>query len=206
MKKILLSAIAVVALGTAAKAQDMKFGVKAGVNISTYGGDIKDRDSRAGAHVGVLAEFKLTENFAIQPEVVFSMQGADRKFTEGTTVTEDEQRLNYLNIPIAAKYYITEGLSVQAGPQIGFLLSAKQEGTETSPGASVDYSNDNKDAYESVDFSVFGGLGYDLPMGVFFQARYAAGLSNILKDANVGDSSDFKVQNNVFSVSVGYKF
>ena len=71
MKKTLLSVMAVMAMGAAAQAQEMEFGVKAGVNLATYGGDIEDRDTRTGAHVGILAEFGLSENFAIQPEIVF---------------------------------------------------------------------------------------------------------------------------------------
>lgn len=209
MKKILLSTIAIMALGTAAQAQEIGFGVKAGVNFATFGGDIEDRESRTGAHVGLLAEFKLTENFAIQPELVFSMQGSDRQYSDAASTYELEQRLNYLNIPIAAKYFVTEGFSIEAGPQIGFLLSAKEEGTVSGPVGSESFSSDNKDGYKSIDFSVFGGVGYELPMGVFFQARYAAGITSILEDSDIdedGTSEDFDVTNNVFSLSVGYKF
>ncbi|RZJ55928.1 MAG: PorT family protein, partial [Flavobacterium sp.] len=35
--------------------------------------------------------------------------------------------LSYLNVPIMAKYYVIEKLSLEAGPQIGFLLSAKNQ-------------------------------------------------------------------------------
>jgi hypothetical protein len=215
MKKILLSAITVIAFGTVAQAQEISLGAKAGVNFSNYGGDeVGDSSARTGFHIGLVSEFKLTETFAIAPELLFSQQGSqtETKFDVGGSefVREDKQTLNYINIPIAAKYYITEGLSIHAGPQIGFLVSANSKYDEktTIGGVTTEESAevDNKDGFESVDFGVFGGLGYELPMGVFFQARYTAGLSSVFKNSEELDSADIQTTNNVFSLSVGYKF
>lgn len=190
MKKVLLSAVALLAFGFAAQAQEgTRFGVKAGVNFATLGGDAEDVSSLTGFHVGAVAELKVSEMFSVQPEVLFSMQGA-KQDVGGTDV---KTKFSYINVPIMAKYYIMEGLSIEAGPQVGFLMSADIEG------------NDAKDFYKSIDFGIAGGLAYDLEMGVFFQARYYAGISNIA-DIPDGSNSDYKETNNVFSVSVGYKF
>lgn len=187
MKKILLSAVAIMAFGVAAQAQDMKFGVKAGVNFANLGGDAETSGSRTGFHVGGLAEFKLSEQFSIQPELVYSMQGAKEEILG----EEFDVKYDYLNIPIMAKYYLMEGLSLHAGPQIGFLMSAKAD------------DEDIKDGTNSIDFGIAGGAEYELSMGVFFQARYYAGLSNTYDGE---DSDDYKAPNNVISLSVGYKF
>jgi hypothetical protein len=193
MKKIFLSAIAVMAIGTAAQAQDINFGAKAGVNFASMSidpeGDM-DLKSRTGLHIGVLAEFKITETFAVQPEILYSMQGYKAEFGD----VEVETKADYLIIPIMAKYFVTEGLSIEAGPQVGFLMSAKDDDGE-----------DIKDGYKSIDFGINGGLGYELPMGVFFQARYYVGLSNIAEETDLGEA-DVEYKNNVFALSVGYKF
>lgn len=219
MKKILLTAAVVFALGTAAQAQDMRFGVKAGVNFSNFGGDeVGDSSARTGFHVGAVAEFPLSENFSIQPEVLFSQQGSQNEFNEVYTIGgvevrdsyEVKQTLNYINVPIAAQYEIFDGFTLHAGPQIGFLISAngKVEGTTTGGGMSqsIDTETDNKDAFETVDFSAFGGVGYELPMGLFFQARYNAGISSVIKNSEGTDSEDIKTTGNTLSVSVGFKF
>lgn len=220
MKKILLSAVALIALSATTQAQGIGLGVKAGVNFSNFGGDeVGDSSARTGFHAGLVAEFKLSETFAIAPELLFSQQGSqtESNFPTGPFTSsnrEDKQTLNYVNIPIAAKYYITEGLSISAGPQIGFLVSANSKFDETvttetggvTSSVAVSGELDNKAAFESVDFAIFGGIGYDLPMGVFFQARYTAGLSSVFKDSEALDSMDIKTTNNVFSLSVGYKF
>lgn len=191
MKKILLSAAAIMAFGFASQAQDIKFGAKAGLNIADFGGDAETSGSRTGFHVGVIAEFKLTEQFSIQPELLYSMQGAKYETVIDFDIVEQDMKLDYLNVPIMAKYYLFEGFSIQAGPQVGFLMSAKAE------------DEDVKDSFKSIDFALNGGVGYELPLGVFFQARYSAGLANI---ADGEGSDDYSINNNVISLSVGYKF
>lgn len=200
MKKILLSAVAIFALSvTTTQAQEMmRFGAKAGVNIADFGGDAESEGSRTGLHIGVLAEFRLSETFSIQPELLYSMQGAKTKDLTGEG--EFDTKLDYINIPIMAKYYITEGLSIEAGPQVGFLMSANWE------------DEDAKDYYKTIDFALNGGIAYDLPMGVFFQARYSAGLTSIAEDVEIDTGlgsvsvSEVDIKNNVISLSVGYKF
>jgi hypothetical protein len=94
-----------------------------------------------------------------------------------------------------AKYYVAEGFSIEAGPQVGFLMSAKAkaEGEE----------EDLKDFVKGIDFGFNLGLGYKMESGLNFAARYNLGLSNI----NDGEGSDdFKNQNSVMQVSVGYMF
>lgn len=200
MKKIMLTAVAVMAFAFS-NAQGTKFGVKAGLNLTNLTGDLEDASSLVGFQVGGFAEFKLTEKFAIQPELLFSTQGAKNKFTDFDDSTyEYDTKLNYLNIPVLAKYYITEAFSVEAGPQIGVLLSAKEDG------------EDAKDYYKSVDFGFNVGAGYNFTENLSVGLRYTIGLSSVydtpdnidgFEDFDFGDVS---VKNSVFALAVGYKF
>ena len=198
MKKILLSAVALMAFGLTTQAQEIKFGVKAGVNFATLGGDIEDVSSRTGFHVGAVGEFMLSEQFSIQPELIYSMQGAKAEYNDGLFDVEETAKYDYLNLPIMAKYYLMEGLSLHAGPQVGFLISSKGE-VESDEES---FEGDIEDV-ASIDFGLAGGAEYELPIGLFFQARYYAGLSNAYDGEG---SDDYKETNNVFSVSVGFKF
>lgn len=202
MKKITLTLLGLVAFSTSAVAQqEVKFGPKAGVNIANLSG-MDDAEMKIGFHVGAVAEIKFNEKFSIQPEVVYSAQGA-----KGTTVTplgtiESEIKNDYINVPIMAKYYIVEGFSAELGPQVGFLMK--------SEGKVGDNTMDSKDFYKSVDFGLGVGLAYDLPMGLFVGARYNLGLSRANEDfsTQVGGISieTDEIKNNVIQVSVGYKF
>ncbi len=179
MKKLLLI-VFVVALTYNMNAQTT-FGVKAGVNFASAGGDDADGlDSRTSFHVGGVATIGVSEKFSIQPELLYSSQGA----SEGS----DDLKLDYLNVPVLAKIMVAEGFSVEVGPQIGILLSADADG------------EDVKEFFKSSEFSGAIGLGYQMETGLNFSARYTLGLGNI---ADV-DDGDWK--NNVFQVSVGYSF
>lgn len=193
MKKIILSAIAIMAFAFT-NAQSTRFGVKGGLNISSIvGGDIDNTKSLVGFHVGGLAEIHVVEKFFIQPELLFSAQGA--KF-DGPFGSDGDLKLNYLNIPVLAKYYIVDKkFSVEAGPQLGILLSAKADG------------EDFKDYTRSTDLGFNLGAGYDFTENFFVGLRYTIGLSPI-SDKDVDNSDDYydSAKNGNFQISLGYKF
>ncbi|WP_346881475.1 porin family protein [uncultured Algibacter sp.] len=197
----LLSIIAVFAIGSV-NAQEVKFGAKAGVNFASLNGDDSgELDSRTSFHIGAVAEIIISDKFSVQPELLYSGQGAKFEETFLDEKFESTLKLDYLNIPIMAKYYVYEGLSVEAGPQIGFLLSAESEDKEDGETETADV----KDQISSIDFGLNFGLGYKLENGLNFAARYNLGLSNVFDDSD-DDSDDFKQQNGVFQISVGYTF
>lgn len=201
MKKITLTLLGLVAFSTSALAQqEVKFGPKAGVNFANLSG-ADDSEMKIGFHVGAVAEIKFNDKFSIQPEVVYSTQGA--KFSQTLPIigeVESTIKNDYINVPIMAKYYFIEGFSVELGPQIGFLMKSEAE--------SGDNTIDTKDAYKSIDFGLGVGLAYDLPMGLFVGARYNLGLSKVNEDVSVGDISveTDDIKNGVIQVGVGYKF
>ncbi len=184
MKKVLLSAVAIFVFGFA-NAQETKFGIKAGLNMANLSGDIENTSMKPAFHVGAFAEIKISDKFAVQPEVLYSAQGAK--------VDGGNYAFNYLNVPVMAKFFATEKFSIEAGPQIGFLMSAKGNPDE---GDSIDV----KEFLTSTDFGLNLGLGYDFTENFSAGLRYNFGLSNISEEDN-GD-----IKNNVLSVSVGYKF
>ena len=183
MKKILLLAVVTVLGFANVNAQEIKFGAKGGLNFATISGDnTEDVGLVTAFNFGVVSEIPLSEKFSFQPELMYSGQGYD--FEDNTVA------LSYLNVPLMAKYYVAIGLSVEAGPQIGFLLAAKNEKTDV------------KDSFNTVDFGVNFGVGYKLENGLNFGVRYNLGLTDI----NNVDNSSFKNKNGVFQVSVGYFF
>lgn len=185
MKKLFL----VGALALFASMNAQQFGIKAGMNISSLNGDVENVKSKVGFSAGVFAQFPISSQFTFQPEVLYSGQGAKGK-EDGFEATWS---IDYIAVPLMFKYNLAEKFSLEAGPQIGFLMSSKLKGD----GESVDI----KDEMKSTDFAINLGANYDIMPNLFIGARYSAGLTNIIKD-----SDDFKVRNNVFSVSLGYKF
>ncbi|WP_366183671.1 porin family protein [Flavobacterium ovatum] len=176
-KKLLVALIAVMGLANVT-AQEVQFGVKGGLNFASLQGDNTAGTSTVTAfNVGVMAEIPLSAKFSFQPELLFSGQGF--------SFNDKINALNYLNVPLMGKYYVTKGLSIEAGPQIGFLLSAKNDNTDV------------KNLYKSADIGANFGLGYKLNNGLNFGARYNLGLSDINSTTS---------KNGVIQLSVGYFF
>lgn len=186
-----LAAVVAIVFGANAQTGDVKFGFKGGYNLANFGGDVEDNKSLSGFHLGGFVEIPVSEKFAIQPEVLYSAQGVKEDGGDNVKIKN-----NYINIPVMAKYYATDKLALEAGPQFGFLVKSD---TELGP-----VTVDTKDQFKSFDFGLGIGASYFFTENIYAGARYNFGLSNILDDADAFD--DYKANNQVLQVSVGYRF
>lgn len=185
-----------------AKAQNIAYGLKAGLNLSDWHTSNADAnevyDMRTAFHAGGFVQFELSDKFTVQPEILYSAVGTKIEVSTPTLRTAEASSnltygMDYLSIPVMAQYKVTDAIHLELGPQLGILLSAK---------AKYDGDSDDiKDEMETVDFGMNIGVGYQLENGLLFNARYGYGLSNFVKE-----SGDEWYKNNVFQFSVGYKF
>jgi hypothetical protein len=182
MKKISLLALSVF-FSTILLAQGRTdFGIKAGLNIADVSvTPSQNTDVRLGLHAGLLAHIHLAPEWALQPEIMYSAQGFEDKANNVTW------KLDYINVPIMIQYMFNNGFRLQAGPQVGFLASAK--------------ANDinRKSDFKNIDAGLGVGLGYLSYSGFGIDARYNIGLSNINDGGN-------EVRNRVFQVGLFYMF
>ncbi|PKA84305.1 outer membrane protein with beta-barrel domain [Ulvibacter sp. MAR_2010_11] len=183
MKKLILFALAV-GMFTTSSAQGIDLGVKAGVNFASLT-DASGLSNRTGFVAGIFAGGKFNDNVGLQADLLYSQQGAE---FEG-----EKFELNYVNVPIVLKYFIFQGLNIQAGPQFGFIVD---DNTQSLFGEIF-----NDAATKDFDLSGVVGLGYDLPLGLRVDGRYNFGLSDVFE--NFGDS---KSKNSVVTLSIGYSF
>ena len=209
MRKIaLLIALTIFGL-TQANAQN--FGFKGGYNYSSFNGDVaKDNTLKglSGFYIGALLELPLGDVISLQPEVIYSRQGAVWEQKDILGEFKKDLKLDYLNIPVMAKVNLGP-LFLQGGVQFGFLVG-KPETSSTINGLRVTEQVD-KDAYASFDFGVGAGLGVNLSHHFFVEARYTHSLTNALdpnnnslKNAHISDDNNFK--NAVLSLGLGVKF
>lgn len=199
MKKLLLSLSTVIGtISFAQSADGAKFGIKAGGNLSSFtGGDSK---SKIGFYAGAFVNVTLSEAFSIQPEVVYSQQGAKAKdnYDMGTYVVKNmKQNLGYINVPVMFQYNATPEFYLEAGPEFGLLVNAQAKGDINGQ----TYKASNKDTMESFNFGAGIGLGYKFTPNLGVNARYIAGITKILKN-DFGDSS----KNTNFQLGVNYYF
>lgn len=199
MKKLLLVALVLSTSLSYAQTQ-VAIGIKGGLNFANFQskGDA-DFQGRQGFHGGAFALVKIAK-FGIQPEILLSQQGS--KLTINNT--DFESNFNYINIPVIVKYYLLThthggGISVQAGPQIGILQSAKADVFD-SVQFIMNKDQDVKRFYKKSDVSLCIGAGWDAPFGLTVDLRYNIGLRRI-----EDEESENAVRNSVFMISVGFK-
>lgn len=192
-KTFLIIALSVFSFANAQKTKQdegIKIGIKGGLNVSNFVGDIEDNSIRTGVHVGLLAEIIVSEKFSIQPELLYSGQG----FSDNGVIGYSRYKFDYINLPVLAKFYLTKSISLETGPQVGFLISSKNK---------TDLTNFSVKKQSTIDFGLNLGAGYELKNNVFFQARYNLGLTNVNDNPA---SSAVKYTNSVIQFSVGYLF
>jgi hypothetical protein len=186
-------------------------GVKAGMNYSRINSSsvvAYNNGYYPSYHAGVYAMFKI-DNFGIQTEAVYSVQGQTYRYVAQNNCNTV---LNYINVPIILKAYVTSGLNLQAGPQFGFLMSAKDY-VEHSVGNTLTINSQSINDYvRSHDVSVVLGMGYDFPFGLNITGRFNIGASNInyysgsyLPNGTTTSFGTAKAFNQFFQLSAGYR-
>lgn len=194
MKKSILI-FTVVLLSISVNSQ-VGFGVKAGLNNSTWGGDGADlagKKSNTGFNLGVVASVPICPNFVFQPEIMYS--GSEGMEFRPTTTTETNYNLNYINVPLLVKYKHS-GFYGEAGPYFGFLMSAKVK----TKNSTTTTETDIKDSFDGTDMGVALGTGYVMNSGLGIGIRYNMGLQNIVD----GTSPEYK--NRFWQLNLIYMF
>ncbi len=161
-------------------------GVKTGLNISDLTSEKSD-SKLISFNAGIFAELNVSQYVSIQPEILFSRQGAQY---EGINKTI-EKHFDYVTFPLLIKLKV-KNFSLEAGGQIGILTSAKVENLDV------------KKLTKPLDKGLLLGLGYRFSH-IYIQARYYWGLDNISKD-NISKIkvSQTELKNRVFQISIGY--
>lgn len=188
MKKISLFVVTFF-IGASLFAQNTQIGLKAGLNVSNLSNSNgSEMGSKLGLNAGLLAHIHLAPSLALQPEIMYSSQGAKYTISNG----EHKLSLNYINIPLQLQYMFNNGFRLQTGPQVGFLAGVKDKLGDVETG--IFTSED----FKTVDFSWSAGVGYLTYSGWGVDARYNFGISNI------NDGGSNVLRNNVFQVGLLY--
>ena len=163
----------------------VNLGIKGGINMYNIHNDNNTKyDPITGYYFGLLGHIHINSQWAIQPELVYSAQGAKSGDTN--------YNLGYINVPVLIQYMFDNGFRIQAGPQVSFLVSAKSKLNNNT--------TDNKDNLKPIDFGLSIGASYVVPStGFGIDARYNHGLSNINKNSAV-NSTNRGVQMGIFYI------
>ena len=207
MKKILITFVLLIGIvfTKVSNAQDLRFGVKAGVNMSTMSFDevYDNAKMKVGFQLGCLSEYSINSKLATEVDFLFALQG----FKASATGTGYERNVThnafYVNVPLMLKWYIVDNVSVAFGPQVGLVVSAKNKMTEKFTGESSKTTKTSvKDRYAAADFGLCIAADYYVTENIFVGAGFNLGLTNLYK----GDGYNIDSKNRVITLNVGYSF
>jgi hypothetical protein len=170
MKAKLLLTAAITIISISAFSQGLKIGVKGGATINKISGQTFKEKFTYGYHIGGFATIKLSDRFAVQPEVLFNQVNVDTssKFSSLYEFNKlSKVQLKYLSIPLLLNYNAGKILTLQAGPQFGVLMNKSKTLVQNG-----------KDAFKAGDFSMIGGVQLKLS-GFRVYGRYVVGLNDL---------------------------
>jgi hypothetical protein len=200
MKKLIVTALAVIGITAMSFAQDggggIRLGAKVGANLNKISGQSFSDGFDLAYHVGGFLEIDFNKRWGIQPEVLWSQSSTKR--TSFNTLypsqinpfnTEEKVKLDYLSIPVLLRYNVGKVVTLNVGPQFGILLN--QDKTLLQNGET---------AFKKGDFSMVAGaqLNFDF---LRIYGRYNIGLQNI----NDIDNKD-KWTNQQIQLGLGLRF
>ena len=171
---------------SSAFSQEIDFGVKVGFNTTDFR-DFQGKN-RTGFIAGLFAKFKLNDKLSIQPEILYSQEGANLDFAKVD--------LNYIDIPVILKFYFIGDLHAQIGPKFGFMIG------KNSPSEITVNNVSQRLKTNSFDLGLVLGIGYDFPLGIRASIRYLYGLSNVLELEVTNEKSKISM----WQFSLGYSF
>jgi hypothetical protein len=166
-------------------------GILAGVNLAKLSGnDVTDASNRTGFMGGLFVTFHVANGFGIEPEALFSMQGAKNSNPDFTV------KLDYVQVPVLLRYDVQTHAPahpyLMVGPSFGFKVQCKID--------SGSASSDCKDFdVTPKSFDMGGTAGAGVAFGkLSVSARYTMGFSKI--------ADNFDAKNRVISVLAGLAF
>ncbi len=184
--------------GDKAATERLYFSLKLGMSCGTLKGT-EDTERLGGANLGLFATIKLSDKLFLVPEVTPVSRkgvtgipllttgdpGLDPFFDppDGSALV-----LNYVDIPVLAKYRLGGRIHLAAGPFVGFRTSAEERfRADLATGEELRYKRDVSDEYRSLDYGLVFEASWVMTKprrgeGLVFHVRYQAGLADILKD------------------------
>ena len=244
MKKLIACLLVFAVTIAESNAQKRWFGISGGLSIPNLSGGTnevsKGYTSRLAANFGLFDEWIVNKKFSVQAELNYAGQGGKRSGMQPITSLpqgypanpygdyyyanfKNVAILNYLEVPVLAKIYLDKNQKfyVDLGPNIGFLINAKQKtsgssyiyldkaGNQPASPSAVpfDATTDVKKDIKKVNFGLAGGGGINFPAGknlVFVNARFTYGLTTIQKDPATNGKSH--AGNIVISAGWAFRF
>jgi hypothetical protein len=209
MKKLVFMFVVSALFITSIKAQTTRFGFKAGPNSNTFylksegtgGSDSRFALTKPGFHVGGIVDLGFSDNFSLQPHLLFAMKGG--KIQQSGSETE----FTFLTIDLPINLlYNNNGFFIGAGPNLSYGVSGKGKATgEPEVDLYEDDALGTGTKFKRFEVGVNALMGYRFPSGLLFSTNFTPGLTDLV-DEDASTTGTIKSSNTFWGFSIGYLF
>ena len=233
MKKI-ISILALVFLTIVSSAQSLipiKYGIKAGLNLSSLnissieGVNPTDNSSQTGIAAGFIVHIPLSDEWFINPEVLYSQKGAkfNYAFTHDYEInqrdeykTNNQVTLSYVELNPTISYKATDKLALNFGPSVSFLIGVDttiQALPLMQPTNTTNILTDGLVETASLDVGLNLGISYFFTEHFFVDSRVYTGfieVASVIQPYEVITSiipnPAYTLKNRAIVLSISYLF
>lgn len=185
--------------------QRFSAGPRVGLNLSNYWGNADGMSFKPGIAAGAFLMYSSLNHFGISADVLYSQRGT--KYDNGAI--KFTQRVNYLEVPVVARYFLTLNgnfrPNIFVGPSLGIKLNAKRV-----DGSSAAFNGENSNDFRNLDLGATGGFQLNWGTGnrqhFLIDARYNLGLSDVQTNLPNLWGQRSSLQNSTITIALGYAF
>jgi opacity protein-like surface antigen len=149
-------------------------------------------------HAGIaIKDLKITDKIGFQPEVLYSMQGFH-------VASVGNVGIHYLSVPLLITFPVTEGLELQVGPQVSYMVNSRVGVVNDL--FSVTYNG----LFHNLDAGAVAGVEYKMSDNISLGGRYYLGMTDVNKDFSFGNNKNlsdyFQMRNTGVQAYVSFSF
>jgi opacity protein-like surface antigen len=149
-------------------------------------------------HAGIaIKDLKISDKIGFQPEILYSMQGFK-------VASVGNVGIHYLSVPLLVTFPVTEGLELQVGPQVSYMVNSRVGVVNDL--FSVTYNG----LFHNLDAGAVAGVEYKVSDNISLGGRYYLGMTDVNKDFSLGNNKNlsdyFQMRNTGVQAFVSFSF
>lgn len=188
-------------LSTSYAQQRFSAGPRLGLNLSNYWGNADGMTFKPGLAAGAFLMYSSLNHFGISADVLYAQRGT--RFDNGSL--KFTQRVNYLEIPVVARYFLTLSGNFRPNLFIGPSLAVKLNAKRVNG-----FDGDNSNDFNNLDLGATGGFQLNWGVGsrqrFLIDARYNLGLTDVQTNLPNIWGPRSSLQNSTITLALGYGF
>ena len=213
---LIVSLLFVQSVGLSQSRQRWSFGPRVGLNLANFtGGDaasyglvngannISSNRFLPGLEAGVGFMYSDISRFGFAFDVLYSQQGNQTKFIANNTENVQNTHLNYLSVPITARYFLNRSGNFRPNVYAGIVPAVLLNAGQVSKTGNNTNSGSVEDRFRKGDLGLTAGFQANFRTGdrqrFTVDARYTYGLPNVAVFTS-------NLHNQLITIGLGYNF